>query len=99
MTMTPDQLLEKVRERQLRKAEIDKHEAAITDLNAAIGAELAVRGVTKLEVGEWAVLDIEVSRDTLVETKLLEQGVSPEQIAKAKVRSVSRQLRVNKRQG
>lgn len=99
MTMTDEGLLEKVTERQLRVQERDKQQAQIDDLNVEISTEMALRDVKKLDVGEWGLAQVDGERKSLDPKKLLEAGVTTEQLDKGT--SISRfvSLRVTRRGG
>lgn len=96
---TDTELLELCRERYLRSQERDKQEAAIKDLSEKIGSEMAVRGMEKGEVGEFSLVMLRIQKEALDKKKLLEAGVTMEQLEKGVVQSGYNQLRVTKRQG
>lgn len=95
--LTDEQLYEKVKERQLLKEVQAKAEITITQLNADIGAELVVRGVQKLEVGEWRAQLVEVAKEGLDVHLLLQAGVTTEQIEKGKKITRFSTFRVDRR--
>ena len=97
--LSDDELLELVKERQLRAQGRDTSQAEIDKLNTQIGTELVLRGVKTLDVGEWRVSQSQVHKETLDEKALLNAGVSTEILAKCKVPSTYSQLRVSRRVG
>jgi hypothetical protein len=97
MTMTNEELLTMVQERQLRAQARDEHQAAIDNLSTQIGTELVLRDKKKEEVGEWTVSLVDQERSSLVPELLLQAGVSLEQLEKGKKVSRSSSVRVTRR--
>lgn len=98
-TMTDEGMLERVQERQLLKAEIEKAEKRISELNNELGAELVIRGVEKVKAGEWSVSLIQQERKTLSKEGLILAGCPPHVFESPSAYSVTivNSLRVDKR--
>src|SRR5678816_670480 len=90
-----DQMLEQiVNDRQGANAIIKELQTQVDAANEQIKAELAVRGVSKLTVGNWIPQVTESVRTTLNKAKLLSAGVTVAQIEAASERTDVVTLRV-----
>lgn len=95
--MTDSQLDRLCEERQFKAAQRDEIQDTIDTLSVQIGTELALRGIERFEGTRYTALSVQSMRATLDKAKLLEQGVTPEQIEAATDSKVSYSLRVTER--
>lgn len=99
MTMNDEELLEKVRLRHQLSQQREMLEEQVRELNVEIGTELVLRGTDRYEGPEViAVLTKDSTRESLDKMKLLQAGVSVEQLkAGTVVTTVSGTVRISKR--
>ena len=97
--MTNEELVGRVRERQARKKIMTENEKAIDKINLEINTELAVRGVTEVDVDQWKVAQIPTKRETLDRILLVQAGVTVEQLEAGTKTTHSSMLRVDERRG
>lgn len=96
---TDTELAELIEERQTEIEIRDSAAAKATELSAAIGSELAIRGTERFETQNWTVtITKPQTREALDEHLLLEAGVTVDQIQKGKkVSTIAGSVRVTRR--
>lgn len=97
--MTDPELTKKCDDHQFHVHERDSHEQAVQALKIEIGTELALRGLDRIDLSRHTAMEVVAHRKTLDQHKLLEAGVTMDQIAAATVESESRSLRILDRIG
>jgi hypothetical protein len=86
-----------VEERQKKIAEREAADRVVKEMTAKIGGDMMARGVSRHETDTWKI-DIQRSeRETVKKEKLLEQGVSWEQIEKATVKTPVESIHVRRK--
>ncbi len=83
--------------RQAQAQVRDEAQAKMDEYSNAIGGEMAIRNVDRVEVDVYVAQIVQTNRSTLSKIKLVEHGVSPDVIEASTERSLSVSVRVSRR--